>query len=266
MTSPVTSAAMRFAVVGLAVVAFAPDARADRRGFAFTLEYATQPASGVELEIQTTQGFELAGDEGDPDPSDWQHRPHVEYGVTDHFDLALSQVFAQHDTGEVRYLGTRLRARYRFAERGDWPVDVAAVLEGGKVFAVPAYEIEPRVVVARSFDSGLHVVANLIPRIEIADPPPDVGGNDAGGYAATFVPGWTFGARVDVRATLSGGLEAWGWFREIAGEWKPELWLGPSISWRPSTKLWFTVGGGGAMVGKARVPDATVRFTIALSI
>ena len=57
-----------------------------------------------------------------------------------------------------------------------------------------------------------------------------------------------------------------GWFREVAGEWKPELWFGPSISWRPSTKLWFTAGGGGAMVGRARVPDATVRFTIALSI
>jgi hypothetical protein len=256
---------MRFAVVGLAVVAFAPDARADRHGFAFTLEYPTQPASGVELEIQTTQDYERADAAGASDTSLWHHRAHVEYGVTDRFDLALAQGFVQRDARSVVFTGTRLRARYRFAERGDWPVDVTLVLEGGKAFGVPAYDVDPRVVIARSFDA-LHVVANVIPRIEIADPPPDLAGNDPGGYAATFVPGWTLGARVDVRPSFSGGLEAWGWFREAGGAWKPELWLGPSLSWRPSTKLWFTAGGGGALVGRARVADATLRFTIALSI
>jgi hypothetical protein len=259
---------MRFAVVGLAVVALAAaarDARADRHGFAFTLEYPTQPAAGVELEIQTTQDYER-GDDASPETSLWQHRALVEYGVTDHFDLALAQELAQRDASGVFFTGTRLRARYRFAERGEWPVNVAAVVEGGKRFGVPAFDVEPRIVVARSFDSGLHVVANLIPAIHVADPPPDIDGNDPGGYAATFVPGWTLGVRVDVRATFSGGLETWGWLREVDGGWKPELWLGPAISWRPSTKLWFTAGGGGALVGRDRVADATVRFTIALSI
>src|SRR5688500_8372779 len=135
----------RVAALAVMVALLPALAHADRRGFDFTYEYATQPASGVELEVYNTQGLDGVNAERAADrDSAWQHRAQVEYGVTDRFDLALAQVFEQIDLEGARYAATVVRARYRFAERGEWPVDIAAIVEAGKRFSVPAFELEPR--------------------------------------------------------------------------------------------------------------------------
>ena len=53
----------------------------------------------------------------------------------------------------------KLETRYRFSERGEWPVDLELYGEGVKVFGEGTYETEAKIIAAKDFDQ-LTVVAN----------------------------------------------------------------------------------------------------------
>src|SRR5256885_6651525 len=70
----------------------APAVRADRRTMIRAYEYMTQPKDNLELEIWN----EIEAPEaGGFDQATTVHRVELEYGITDHWDLALYHVFAQ---------------------------------------------------------------------------------------------------------------------------------------------------------------------------
>src|SRR5689334_2182094 len=70
----------------------APEARADRRTLIRAYEYMTQPKGNLELEIWNEVE---APKQGGFDAAATVHRIELEYGLTDHWDVALYHVFAQ---------------------------------------------------------------------------------------------------------------------------------------------------------------------------
>ena len=53
----------------------------------------------------------------------------LEYGLTDHLDAALYQVFDQKENDKMKYSGYKFRLRYRIAEKDQLPVDVLLYAE-----------------------------------------------------------------------------------------------------------------------------------------
>src|SRR2546423_9187568 len=70
----------------------APQARADRRTLIRAYEYMTQPQGNLELEVWNEVE---APKDGGFDQAVTVHRVELEYGLTDHWDLALYHVFEQ---------------------------------------------------------------------------------------------------------------------------------------------------------------------------
>ena len=104
----------------LAGVLLAPAARADRRTLIRAYEYMTQPKDNLELEIWNDVA---APADGGFDAASTVHRIELEYGLTDHWDLALYHVFAQSPGESFKFDSWRVENRYRLAEKGEWPGD-----------------------------------------------------------------------------------------------------------------------------------------------
>lgn len=106
-----------FLLMGLWV--FPDVARAHLRNFLDTYGYDTLSQGKYELELWT--------DLRDPDKADryWVYQTEVEYGVTDHYSLGVYGVFVD---GQG-FSAAKIENRYRFAEKGQWPVDTAVYLE-----------------------------------------------------------------------------------------------------------------------------------------
>src|SRR5438874_10064409 len=92
---PVVRLRMRITIglnVLLACAFLTPAARADRRTLIRAYEYMTQPEGNLELEIWNDID---APKDGGFDQATTTHRIELEYGITDHWDVALYHVFAQ---------------------------------------------------------------------------------------------------------------------------------------------------------------------------
>jgi hypothetical protein len=119
----------------LALLAAARPARADRRIFAYTYPYMTLPQGSFELEHYLDLGLNNWDNPATPTrerdwthPS-WQHQVEFEYGITDRLDFGFYNVFKQDPFGTMRFDGVKMRSRYRFADPGVHPVDIATYLE-----------------------------------------------------------------------------------------------------------------------------------------
>src|SRR3954469_13073187 len=176
----------------LALLLLAPAARADRRTLIRAYEYATQPKGNLEFELWNDIDAPAAGF----DAAAITHRVELEYGITDHWDLALYHVFESAPGDSFHFDSWRLETRYRFAEKGEWPVDVMLYLEGERPadFAEP-WELEEKIILEKSF-GDFALVGNLVAEQTIL----------AGkGYL------WEvdLGARYEVSPALRFGLEGW---------------------------------------------------------
>jgi len=105
-------------------------ARADRRGYVWTYEYMTMPKGEFEIEYYLTL---KAPDTDDFDNKNtWEHQAEFEYGLTDYWDISVYQRWQQTNTAaedKFEYTGTKLRTRYRFGEKGMYPLDTLLYLE-----------------------------------------------------------------------------------------------------------------------------------------
>jgi len=116
MVSRVTRKLMLWGALGLFCLG-ADIANADRRGYVWTYEYMTMPKGQAELEYYLTHNVtdfhKYSG------KNTWEHQAELEYGLTDHWDIAIYQRWLQTNTSaqdEFEYAGTKLRTRYRFGE------------------------------------------------------------------------------------------------------------------------------------------------------
>jgi hypothetical protein len=217
-------------------------ARADRKSFSHTYEYATLPEGQTEVEIWHTQSRETwQADTGES----FQEKLEIEHGITDHWDASMYTVFAQ-STDEVLHLdGVRVESRYRFAERGELPVDCVAYLELAKDFGTSVYEIEGKGIFARDFDK-ITIAGNIIGEVAL--------GNNTDETELEL--GWAVGTTYEVTPKVRLGVETWGSVEEEELRWA----VGPALSLAPSSKFWLvtTAGfgvadtaGGGDFAGQA---------------
>lgn len=252
---------MKFPLVVLCASTISLAARptyADRRAFTFTYEYLTQVSGGLELEFYNTQARSKFGDGA---ISSWEQQVELEYGITDHTDVSLYQVFQETDATGAHYAETKLRMRHRFAERGEWPVDVLIYGELVKIFGRGAFEIEPKVVLSRDF-GATSIVLNLIPEFELEREVEPSGEKE---LELEFEPGWAAGVTYEAMPALKVGGELWGHFEKPFGDERiTAAWAGPAVSWAPSTKLWITSTAGFGLTDAA---DAfLVRFLIGVGL
>lgn len=215
-------------------------ARADRRSFTETYEYATAGEAETELEVYTahgrrdgakTVGLELA----------------IEHGVTERWDVAVFHRLAQAAGGPLGFEQLAVRTRYRFSERGELPVDLLALAEAARVFGPHAYQGEARLVVAREL-GPVTAALNLIGVVGVAEVD--------GSFETELDPAGAFGLTWSALPTLRLGGEIWGARVDDA----IEASAGPAISWAPASSFWATVTAGVGVTDDA--DDYAVRLAI----
>ena len=201
-------------------------ARADRKSFSYTYEYATLPEGQTEVELWHTQ----ARDTWQASTAErFEEKLEIEHGITDHWDMSMYTVLAQ-STDEAFHLdAARLESRYRFADRGEWPVDTVGYLEVAKDFDASIYEIEAKGIFARDFDK-VTVAGNVIGEVAFGK---NVSGTD-------LSIGWAAGATYEVNPKVRLGVESWGAHEEGTVRWA----VGPALSLAPSSKFWLVTTAG----------------------
>ena len=150
-------------MVGLTIV---PVAEAHMRDYLVNQPYYTTKQG--EFEVELWNDFNLP-DTGDDNTYNSKHQVEVEYGVTDHVQLAYYEVYTwdrDHDWQRDEF---KVEAKLRLAEAGQWPVDVAFYTE----YANPdgsrqarSDEIENRIILSKDFGPW-NVVGNFIFEKEI---------------------------------------------------------------------------------------------------
>ena len=224
--------AMRVVVPAILLLLAPAVAHADRKSFAYTYEYATLPEGQTEVELWHTQWRDTW------DKSTAQHleeKLEVEHGITDNWDAAMYTIFTQvagggGEPGQAFGLDAiSFETRYRFADRGQWPVDTVAYLEVSKDFGKGIYELEGKAILARDFDR-VTVAANLIGEVALGHDVPD----------PELALGWATGATYEATPKVHLGAETWGTYEDS----KLAASIGPAIGLAPSSKLWLVVNAG----------------------
>lgn len=216
------------------VAALASPAAADLRSFTHTYEYATMPARQTAIELWHTQ-TRATSDKASPNI--YEGILEIEHGLTDHWDVALYQVFGQASGSGLALTEVKLETRYRFAERGEWPIDTLLYFEAAKEFGESLYEFETKIIGARDF-GDITVALNAIAEIKV--------GSDAEETEPEF--GWALGATYPVHPKLRLGVETWG----IVEEGEVYASAGPAISLAPAPNFWTTITLGFGVSEDAR--------------
>lgn len=240
----------RFALASLFLAASATAAHADLRSFTHTYEYATMPAGQTAIELWHTQS--RATWDADS-PQGFEERLELEHGLTDHWDMAFYTVFAQTSAGmfsEPLHLSEiKLESRYRFAERGELPIDTLLYGEIAKEFGESVYELELKLVGARDF-GDVTAVVNAIGEVKFGK---DVDETELElGYAA--------GITYPVHPKFRIGAESWGTFEED----EAYISAGPAVSYAGASNFWVTLTTGFGLTDEADAFDARAIFGIEL--
>ncbi|HUB08993.1 MAG TPA: hypothetical protein VMB50_18435 [Myxococcales bacterium] len=229
-------------IAALALCLPAGLARADFKSFAHIYPYFTQPQGGLEVEVWS--GFETASD-----PLGYLHdfaqhtllqeQVEVEYGITDHWDVSLYSVLEEQaplaagQPSPLEFDSFQVETRYRFAEKGKWPVDTELYLEIERpVDLTQPFELEGKLILAKDIHH-FFVQANLIEEETLQS-----------GAAFGWDLGLYAGAGYEIRPWIRVGLEALEEYQHPAFTGtvpaQETLHLGPSIA-LASSRLWFVI-------------------------
>lgn len=233
-------------VVGLGLVAlfFTTDAaRADRRSLVWSQQYHTMAQGQTELEYYLTQKTDDLGDYGDE--NSWEHQFELEYGVTDHFQLAIYQRFQNTngtDDDGFDYTGTKIEGKYRIGEKGDLPVDAAIYVEYARGEGANEEDaMEYKLILSKDF-GAYNITYNQIIEDVVAD-----GDETEHEYTA--------GVFYECSPSWHVGIESTGSYTEN------EYRVGPTVSWA-SEKFWMAVGVLGGL--NHRTDDLRGRLIVGL--
>ncbi len=199
-------------------------AYADRRGYVWTYEYMTMPKGASELEYYLTA--KVPDLHKSDDRSTWEHQVEYEYGLTDHWDVAVYQRWEHTNTqvdDKFEYAGTKLRTRYRFGEKGMYPVDTLLYLEYIRPDDSDSPEVlEGKLILAKDF-GRFNVAYNQIVEDGISH-----GGETEHAYAVglnyEFNPAWRLG------------------FESTGNLTEDKYYFGPTVSWA-GERFWVALGG-----------------------
>lgn len=141
-------------------------AHADPHSLPYNYPYSTLPRGMSEVEqyvdMTSVKAFDLSG--GQPTTLRSVLVTEIEYGITDRLELGLYFQFAN-DPGAgtggatpLQFDGLKQRLRYRFADAGVWPVNVAVYGEVAEL--ADEIELEAKIILDRRLGRW-HLIANL---------------------------------------------------------------------------------------------------------
>ena len=201
-------------------------AAAEPRSFTQTYEYPTLPEGDTEVALWHAEARDTWKS---PSMHRFTQQLQIVYGITDRLEASLFTVFTQATEQGFAFDSLRAQARYRFVDRGEWPLDLALHCDAGKEFARSEYDLSWRLELARDFDR-ISAVGNVIGNYTL--------GRDVA--KSEFTIGWAGGVTYEVVPKLHIGAEAWG--DHIDGVTRTEV--GPAIGLVPSPRLWLALTAG----------------------
>ena len=221
-------------------------AHADLRSFTQTYEYSTQPEGSTSVQLWHTQT--RATTDGSS-PHFYEGLLELEHGMTERLDVSFNAMLSQ-QSGVFGAVGgdslslsrVELEARYRFADRGELPVDPQIMVELSKYFGDHVFEAEGRVIAARDF-GDVTIAANGGVQI--------IGGKDVDETRTQFL--WAAGATYQVVPRLRVGVETWG----VADDGTVLADAGPVVCFIASPRFWVAATAGFALSERDEVVTAS---------
>jgi hypothetical protein len=236
-----------------AAIAWTTAAAANPMPLPYTYVYSTLPKGEAEVEqyadLTPVKGVSAAT--GNPALYlATQFQTEFEYGITDHLELGLYLAFQPVPTGmgETATLtegtGAKQRLRYRFAEEGELPIDVA--LYGEVVEFDTELEFEAKILLQKRF-GDLILAANLWGEVE----------QEYAANGVDWVANPTLGATYQLSPVVHLGVEGW-----MRAEWPstnpsprafalgPHEFVGPTVMF-DFGRIWWSTGA------YVRVDDTT---------
>ena len=171
-----------------------------------TLVFQTLEERGLEPEYWFDIGHRPEGDFT-------RHNVALEYGINDHLMVDARTTIDDPDSGNANFDSARLETRCRFAEEGDWPIDVALSAEANtRRLENGHYQhgLEPRLVLSKDF-AKLNFTLNVAEELPVNRGAPSVE--------------LASGARYDVTNLLRFGSELKYDVHERGGAVIPQIWL-----------------------------------------
>lgn len=210
-------------------------AKANPRSLPLTYPYATLPEGEAEVEqaIDLTPLRYVAADNTTPWEPRYKLQTEFEYGITDRLEIGLYLQAVQAPGGSLGFDGIKQRLRYRFAEAGQWPVDIGIYGEVAELR--DELELEQKIIIERDIGK-LQLITNL--RFEQAfehysgEVEPSF--NPTLGASYEMTPSFRLGAEYWMHAALIGAEEGTDSFNT-----DPHHFLGPAFSFVWG-KLWWT--------------------------
>jgi len=117
---------LRIAIVAVAAAGWQSSASAHLRDYLVNQDYWTAKRGEFEVEAYNDMHFDKTGDSGTYHS---QHQLELEYGITDHIQLAYYEVYKWDRTDDWQRDAFKIEAKARFVEPGQWPLDVALYTE-----------------------------------------------------------------------------------------------------------------------------------------
>lgn len=207
---------------------------ADRRHFVWNYEYQILAKGESELENYMTITTPTGNLKGNATTT---LQMEYEVGMTEHFDFAIYQIFKQSPAQSLMYDGFKLRARYKFGEKGDFFLDPLIYLEYVGKPDFQEHEVELKLILSKDIGK-FNFVINPVLEFE----------KTTGSWESVF--GYTLGARYTVSDLVSVGLEALG---DDHGNY-----FGPTIS-HGGHKAWFSLG---ALFNAGTITDNAPKFQL----
>src|SRR5512147_2010938 len=206
-------------VLLLLCMGFGSQVLAAQRIFVWTEEYGTLAKGSAEIEFWNTA---VTADIQTRNASDWTQQVELEYGITDHFNIALYQVYEQAaDSRSLVYEGYKVELKYRIAEKNQLPVDI--LLYGEQEMSTSEGNIvEGKLILAKDI-GRLSIAYNQIYERKLSADE-EKGEHE---YAA--------GASFEIVPWLRLGVESKGSYTE------KEYAAGPTIAWI-GNRVWANLG------------------------
>jgi hypothetical protein len=216
-------------------VALGEMVHAAQKTYVWTEEYATLAKGDAEIEFWDTAS---TADIHSRSASDWNQKIELEYGITDHLNASLYQVYEQSaDSNSLTYVGYNYELKYRVAEANELPVDVLLYAEN-EVNGIEGNIFEGKVVLSKDLGKLNLSYNEIYERVYNTR-------KEEHEYAA--------GVSYGIVPWLRLGIESRGSYSE--GEYA----LGPTISWLGS-RIWANVGAAYGINDKTN--DRDVRFVL----
>jgi len=136
-------------------------AEAHLKDYVLNEHYYTAKQGEVELAVWTDVNFPEAGNSGTYNS---KHQFEVEYGITNRLQVAYYEVYTWDRTDDWQRDAFKLETKYRFADAGDWPLDLAVYVEYENPNGTReshSDEIESKVIVSKDLGPW-NLVANFI--------------------------------------------------------------------------------------------------------